>query len=198
VAMQFKHRVLVVDDDSGIRNVTAVVLQVNNYSVSSAENGVAAIPILKSTRPHVMISDLRMPEMDGYELLRLARRFFPAMGTIVVSALDGTEMPGRDLADAIFVKGDYRVPDLLEAVADLSAQYPLRIGNGRSPVSPSWIAQEHRSALWIICKECLACFALSLAEMGQAGMHNRWCPSCSQKVRFMVQPGALEAVAAAA
>ena len=74
MAMQFKYRALVVDDDSGIRNVTTMVLQVNNYDVSSAENGIAAIPILKNTRPHVMISDLRMPDMNGYELLRMARQ----------------------------------------------------------------------------------------------------------------------------
>lgn len=187
MAMQFKHRVLVVDDDSGIRNVTAVVLQVNNYDVSSAENGIAAIPILKNTRPHVMISDLRMPDMDGYELLRLVRRFFPAMGTIVVSALEGIEAPGSDVADAVFTKGDYSVPDLLECVSDLAGRYPLRQPSVKTAVSPSWIPQDDGRNFWAACNECLTCFSLPLSQLGYSGMHRAYCPSCGQKIRFVMQ-----------
>jgi len=65
--MQFRHRVLTVDDDPGIRNITTMLLQVNNYDVSAVENGIEALSVLRNQRPHVMISDIRMPYMDGYE-----------------------------------------------------------------------------------------------------------------------------------
>jgi CheY-like chemotaxis protein len=197
MAMEFKYRVLVVDDDSKIRNVTAVILQMNNYDVSSAENGIAAIPILKNTRPHVMISDLRMPDMDGYELLRMARRFFPAMGTIVVSALEG-EVPGRDIADAIFAKGGYRVPELLECVSDLAALYPILRPSLKTTVSPSWVPQNDGRNFWAACNECLTCFSLPLSQVGYSGMHRAYCPSCGQKIRFMMQQVHSDVVAIAA
>jgi CheY-like chemotaxis protein len=197
MAMEFKYRVLVVDDDSKIRNVTAVILQMNNYDVSSAENGIAAIPILKNTRPHVMISDLRMPDMDGYELLRMARRFFPAMGTIVVSALEG-EVPGRDTADAVFAKGGYSVPELLECVSGLAGLYPILRPSLKTTVSPSWVPQNDGRNFWAACNECLTCFSLPLSQVGYSGMHRAYCPSCGQKIRFMMQQVHSDVVAIAA
>jgi CheY-like chemotaxis protein len=198
MAMEFKYRVLVVDDDSEIRNVTAVILQMNNYDVSSAENGIAAIPILKNTQPRVMITDLRMPDMDGHELLRMARRFFPAMGAIVVSALEGIEAPGRDVADAVFAKGDYDVPDLLECVSDLAGRYPLRQANVKTAVSPSWIPQTDGRNFWAACNECLTCFSLPLSQLAYSGMHRAYCPSCGQRIRFMMQQMHSDVVAIAA
>jgi CheY-like chemotaxis protein len=186
MAIQLKHRVLVVDDDSGVRNITTLVLQVNNYDVSSAENGIAAIPLLKSTRPHVMISDLRMPEMDGYELLRIARRFFPEMATIVLSA-EGNAMPGRDLADAVFAKGDCSVPKLLECVSDMAGRYPIRQPSFKTAVSPSWIAEGDGRHFWTACNECLTCFSLPLSHLTYSGMHRGYCPSCGQRIRFRMQ-----------
>jgi CheY-like chemotaxis protein len=198
MAIQFKHRVLIVDDDSGIRNITSMVLEVNNYDVAAAENGIEAIPLLKNKRPHVLISDLRMPYMDGYELLHLARRFFPDMGAIILSGFDGGRVPGNELADAVFAKGDYSVPDLLNCVSDLASRYPLREPGPRSLVSPSWISSEVGPTLWVACRECLGCFPLPLSEMEHTGMHREKCPSCSQNVRFMVPEDALDTMRIAA
>jgi CheY-like chemotaxis protein len=187
VVMQFKHRVLIVDDDPGIRNIAAMVLQINNYDVEAAENGIEAVFVLKRQKPHVMISDLRMPYMDGYELLRLARRFFPAMGAIVVSGLEGIEAPGGDLADAVFAKGEYSVADLLNCVSDLASRYPLREPSVESPVSQSWISRDDRRNFWTACNECLTCFSRPLSQVAFSGMHRAYCPSCGQRIRFMMQ-----------
>jgi CheY-like chemotaxis protein len=198
MTMQFRHRVLIVDDDPGVRSIAAMVLQINNYDVAAAENGIEAVPILKNKRPHVMIADLRMPYMDGYELLRLARRFFPAMGAIVVSGLEGGDAPGSDLADAVFAKGHYSVPDLLECVADLAASYPLRELSVKSPVSPSWISQDGPRNFWVACNECLACFSLPLSQLAYSGMHRAYCSSCGHRIRFMVQQDASDMMIIAA
>ena len=198
MVMQFKHRVLIVDDDSGIRNITAMVLQISNYDVEAAENGIEAISVLKRKRPHVMISDLRMPYMDGYELLRLTRRFFPAMGAIVVSGLEGIEAPGGDLADAVFAKGEYRVAELLNCVSDLASRYPLRKPSVESPVSQSWISMDDRRNFWTACNECLTCFSRPRSQVAFSGMHRAYCPSCGQRIRFMMQQVRSEVVAIAA
>jgi CheY-like chemotaxis protein len=187
MTMQLKRRVLIVDDDPGIRDITSMVLQVNNYDVAAVENGIEAVAILKHKRPHVMISDIRMPYMDGYELLRLARRFYPGMGTIVVSALERGEAPGKELADAVFAKGDYRVPDLLDCVSDLASRYPVRESSVKSPVSQSWISMDDRRTVWAACNECLSCFSLPLSQLTYSGKHRGYCPSCGQGMRFMMQ-----------
>lgn len=196
--MQFKHRVLTVDDDPGIRNITTMLLQVNNYDARDVENGIEAVTILKIMRPHVMISDIRMPHMNGYELLRFARRFFPAMGAIVVSALDETEAPGGDLADAVFTKGNYSVADLLECVADLASRYPLREPIVKGPVSQSWISTNDPRTFWTACNECMACFSLPLSQMSYSGMHKGYCPSCGQIIRFVMQQTVPETMTIAA
>jgi CheY-like chemotaxis protein len=198
MVMQFKHRVLIVDDDPGIRNIAAMVLQINNYDVEAAENGIEAISVLKRKRPHVMISDLRMPYMDGYELLRLTRRFFPAMGAIVVSGLEGIEAPGGDLADAVFAKGEYSVADLLNCVSDLASRYPLRKPSVESPVSQSWISMDDRRTCWAACNVCLACFSLPVSQLGYSGMHRAYCPACGQKIRFMMRQVQTEVMTTAA
>jgi CheY-like chemotaxis protein len=198
MAMQFKHRVLIVDDDPGIRNVATMVLQINNYDVEAAENGIEAVSVLKRQKPRVMISDLRMPYMDGYELLRLARRFFPAMGAIVVSGLEGIEAPGGDLADAVFAKGEYSVADLLNCVSDLVSRYPLREPSVESPVSQSWISMDDPRTFWTACNECLTCFSRPLSQVVYSGMHRTYCPACGQKIRFMMQQVRSEVVAIAA
>jgi CheY-like chemotaxis protein len=198
MGMQFKHRVLIVDDDPGIRNIAAMVLQINNYDVEAAENGIEAVFVLKRQKPHVMISDLRMPYMDGYELLRLARRFFPAMGAIVVSGLEGIEAPGGDLADAVFAKGEYSVADLLNCVSDLASRYPLRKPSVESPVSQSWISRDDRRNFWTACNECLTCFSRPLSQVAFSGMHRAYCPSCGQRIRFMMQQVRSEVVPIAA
>jgi CheY-like chemotaxis protein len=196
--MQFRHRVLTVDDDPGIRNITTMLLQVNNYDVSAVENGIEALSVLRNQRPHVMISDIRMPYMDGYELLRFARRFFPAMGAIVVSALDDAEAPGSDLADAVFIKGEYGVADLLKCVAGLASRYPLREPAGKSLMSQTWISTDDPRTFWAACNECLSCFSLPLSQMTYSGMHRGYCPSCGQRIRFMMQQTAPETMPLAA
>lgn len=198
MAMQLKHCVLIVDDDPGIRDIAAMVLQINNYEVETAENGIEAISILKRERPRVMISDLSMPYMNGYELLRLTRRFFPAMGAIVVSGLEGMEAPGGDLADAVFAKGEYSVADLLSCVSDLASRYPFRRLSVKSHVSQSWISMDDRRNFWTACNECLTCFSRPLSQMAFSGMHRAYCPSCGQSIRFMMQQAQTEAMPIAA
>jgi CheY-like chemotaxis protein len=198
MAMQFMHRVLIVEDDPGMRRITTMMLQVNDYKVTAVENGIEAVPVLKNQTPHVMISDLSMPYMDGYELLRLTRRFFPAMGAIVLSGLDGDKAPGKDLVDAVFSKGDYSVRDLLACVADLAARYPLRGPSEKTPISQSWISMDDRRNFWAACNECLTCFSLPLSQLTYSGMHRGYCPSCGQTVRFQMPQDAPDRLAIAA
>jgi signal transduction histidine kinase len=62
--------ILLVDDEEGIRKVLSIVLCDMGYHVLTAQNGVEALRIFKDERPPIVLTDIKMPEMDGIELLR--------------------------------------------------------------------------------------------------------------------------------
>jgi DNA-binding NtrC family response regulator len=78
----FKCRVLVVDDDPLVLQMTAAILRSFGYSVRTAEGGFVALKILREVLPDIILSDLRMPGMSGFELLSIVRRRFPHIPTI--------------------------------------------------------------------------------------------------------------------
>jgi len=66
--------ILIADDDPGICLAVSDYLELSGYSVISAQNGKEALSLLQSYRPHLLISDIRMPIVDGYELVRQVRQ----------------------------------------------------------------------------------------------------------------------------
>jgi pilus assembly protein CpaE len=79
-------RVLVVDDDDMMRKMTSGILTRHGFDVLNAENGRDALAQVQSTRPDLILLDVMMPEMDGYEACRRIRAD-PATGTIPVLML---------------------------------------------------------------------------------------------------------------
>lgn len=73
--------VLAVDDEPESLNLIARILRSYKATVITASNGVEALKKLKSERPDVLISDIAMPEMDGYELIKEIRQKERAQGT---------------------------------------------------------------------------------------------------------------------
>jgi len=66
--------ILVVDDEPGIRLSVSDYLEMSGYSVIAAENGQKALEMLEEYQPHLIVTDITMPEMDGYELVRRVRQ----------------------------------------------------------------------------------------------------------------------------
>ena len=85
--MQSPHHVLVVDDDEGIRDLIAMALSSVGYEVASAPDGAAALELLTTSRPAVILLDMLMPNMDGWEFARrYAQRPGPHAPIIVLTA----------------------------------------------------------------------------------------------------------------
>ena len=63
------HKVLVVDDDSGIRDALRMILEYEGYEVLSAPDGKTALADLDGTRIDAILLDIKMPGMDGFEIL---------------------------------------------------------------------------------------------------------------------------------
>ena len=67
-------RILVVDDERSMRELLAIVLRREGYEVLLAENGRAAVDTLEREPVDLLISDIKMPDLSGVEVLRAAKR----------------------------------------------------------------------------------------------------------------------------
>ena len=77
--------ILLVDDEAGIRKVLGIALTDLGYSVHTAENGVDALRIFKDVQPPIVLTDIKMPEMDGIELLRHLKKLSPDTEVIMIT-----------------------------------------------------------------------------------------------------------------
>ncbi|MFT6331964.1 MAG: CheY-like chemotaxis protein [Lentimonas sp.] len=71
--MTYKAKILFVEDEIDIRETIAGVLESENYEVFQAENGKQGLEVFLTKKPDLVISDIMMPEIDGYQLLKLIR-----------------------------------------------------------------------------------------------------------------------------
>ncbi len=122
-----KRQVLVVDDDASVRDTVARLLMSAGYDVVAAEDGLEALLHLNKVIPDVIVSDLNMPGMSGFDLLSVVRRCFPG---IVIVAMSGAysnsdELPAEVVADGFYSKGE-NPNNLFGILAQLLRNVPAR------------------------------------------------------------------------
>lgn len=115
--------ILVVDDDLGTRLCVGDYLEISGYSVIKAENGQQALDLLEKSWPHLMITDITMPEMDGYDLVRQVRSrpIFRLLPVIFLTAHTSTEerVKGYNLGCDIYLPKPFELPELGAIVRSL-------------------------------------------------------------------------------
>ena len=77
--------ILLVDDEEGIRKVLSIALSDMGYEVHTAENGLEALRIFNDERPSIVMTDIKMPEMDGIELLRRLKKISADTEVIMIT-----------------------------------------------------------------------------------------------------------------
>jgi len=123
---QFRHRILIVDDEPSIRENAGIILESEGYEVLTASDGLDGLHALSKSLPDLIISDLNMPRMSGFEFLAIVRKRFPHIATIAVSGEYITSKNPSMLADAFLHKGQYSAEQLFQEVAKLLAASPIR------------------------------------------------------------------------
>jgi CheY-like chemotaxis protein len=113
--------VLIVEDDPDIREITRRQLETENWEILEAENGLKALEILAHKIPGLIILDLMMPEMDGFEFVHELRKQpqWREIPVVVVTAKELTEEDCEQLngyVERIFQKSCYERENLLEEV----------------------------------------------------------------------------------
>ena len=181
-------RVLAVDDDPIYVAMVKTMLESASYDVQTAGNGFEALATLKRSLPDLVVSDLRMPEMSGFELLTILRRRFPQIPTIAVSGELSADALSGSLADMFLEKGCYSPARLLASIRDLLDRSPLRPPLPQLEKTPVCLPQTSTGKYWLMCNECLRGF-LFRSEDSEAGKpKSAWCPFCKAELPYFVDP----------
>ena len=112
-------RLLLVEDDPAVRRSLGEALREAGYDVCLAEHAEQALAHLAETRPEVVLTDVRMPGMDGISLLKILRERVPGTDVVVMTAFD--DMPTvvsamREGAFELLVK-PLRLADVRDVIA---------------------------------------------------------------------------------
>ncbi len=83
--MDEKLTILVVDDEEILRSLLEKILRKEGYEVLLAPGGADALRILEANHVDIMVSDIKMPEMDGFELLKAIKAVKPDVGVIMMT-----------------------------------------------------------------------------------------------------------------
>src|SRR6185436_1306291 len=89
--MEQKGRILIVDDEANARMALAELLRDEGYSVETAADGFKALPKLDDFSPDLVLTDLKMPGMDGLELMRKARDEEPERVVVLMTAFGSVD-----------------------------------------------------------------------------------------------------------
>lgn len=82
--------ILIVDDEEMMRNLLNRILSREGYKIRSAEDGVVALEVLKAEKVDIILSDMKMPRMNGFELLKIVKNEYPKIGVIIMTAYGDT------------------------------------------------------------------------------------------------------------
>lgn len=84
-------KLLVIDDDSAVTDLLSLLLKSNGFEVSATNNSSDGLGIIRDSSPDVVILDLMMPEMDGWQICKAVREF-SQVPIIILSALNDPSM----------------------------------------------------------------------------------------------------------
>lgn len=156
-------KILLVDDEPSIRFILSAILEQAGYTVTVAEDGFAALRKIQQTMPDLVITDLRMPNMNGFELLSVIRTRFPELPTVAISGeFVRVDLQQGPLAHAFFQKGNYAVPDFLAKISELLTGPSIPAPASRLE-PPVW-APTGDAPVMLTCTTCLRSFPIEPCE----------------------------------
>jgi len=191
-------RILIVDDDAVFCEVATRLLRDSGYEVRCAEDGFEGLAMLKEQLPDLIISDLNMPRMSGFEFLSIVRRRHPHIPVVIVSGeFVGSEWPTGVIADAYFQKGGEHSPTVLvNKIRELLEKSTLRPQHGKTGTVPVWIPLTGKDYFVLTCVHCLRSFSLPVPKNGdlQKASGTAACEFCGNEVQYVLDLALVEEV----
>jgi len=113
-------RILVVDDDRGMQDVLDIMLSRAGYQVATADDGAAALEIIRKKKFDLVITDLKMPRVDGIDLLKGVKETAPDTAVILLTAFASGETALAAMREGAYdyVEKNFNVDDMLAIVRD--------------------------------------------------------------------------------
>jgi len=122
-----KARVLIAEDNLQIQVLLSTILEEAGYKVRLAVDGLAALEEMRTESPDILLSDLNMPGMSGFELLPIVRDQFPATCVVAMSsAFSGDDLPSEVVADAFYQKAT-NIVSLLQIMETMTSLNGCRL-----------------------------------------------------------------------
>jgi len=189
MSVNAKTRILVVEDDVSVRLTISKLLIDQGYEVSTAGDGFDALLQLRDTVPDLILSDLNMPQMSGFELLSVVRRRFPEILVVASSgAYYSSEIPSGVIADAFYAKGEESSSRLLEIIANLIQKGSVGHKGQNAPV---WIprnGKDHNGKPYVLltCTQCLRSFPFTVDHEPTGEVLQTSCIYCLDEVTYII------------
>ena len=180
--------IVVVDDDPILLSLLSELLKEHGYAVHTTPDGFAALAVIRDQVPDVLLSDLNMPRMTGFELLSVVRRRYPKIAVIAMSgAHAGLKVSPGIAADGFYAKGFSSVFGLLDILRNVDRQ---DIRQSRRAAAPIWIPglpihQGDLSTTAVACPECLRVFCHPVRNDLALPQESR-CPHCQYSVQLAI------------
>lgn len=185
-------KLLIVDDEPATRLVLSQILTNLGHEVRCAEDGFEALKSIRETMPDVLLSDLNMPGMSGFELLSVVRRRLPGVYVIATSgAYTGNSVPLGVAADAFYEKAS-GIQTLLAILKSITTgtMSPYRSVSDSAPI---WISRTEcspngHSLMAINCPHCLR-NSTQLCPDSVLAVHQTTCLYCGSAIYYaIIQP----------
>lgn len=112
-------RILVVDDEQAVRDLLSKTLTMADYDVDAADDGPSALEKMRAVEYDLLITDLKMPGMDGLSVIREARKLAADLRVIIITgySTEASAIEAINLGVSGYLTKPFRLPRILEAAA---------------------------------------------------------------------------------
>jgi len=182
------NNIVIADDNQDLLRVLAAIFDQYGYAVRTACEGFTALALIRDYAPDILLSDLNMPGMSGFELLSIVRRRFPEIAVIAMSGeYSGLAIPPDVAADGFYSKGSSSIVRLFEVLGAIGDEETRRSTRTLTPV---WIPAVTIYAgatvtFTAACPECLRAF-VNTARYCESERQESCCPHCSAPLQLAV------------
>jgi CheY-like chemotaxis protein len=185
-----KPSLLIVDDDERLRASLSQLFCQLQHAVLCAEDGFSALRQIREQEPRVIVSDLQMPGMSGFEFLSVVNRRFPRIHVVAMSgAYAGPEVPDGIAADAFYAKGT-SVKTLVQMVAEGARARKPAGARTQRPGKPQWVPSNGHDGqgheyVSIACPDCLRTFPQAPPALGPVVRETN-CAYCAREILYAI------------
>ena len=124
--------ILVVDDDPSILSTVADILEFEGYTVERAANGAEGLAVVERMRPRLVLLDMRMPVLDGWQFARTLKERGIKLPILVMTAAQDARRWAQEIGAQGYISKPFELPDLLAAVERFRVNH-----RGSNPPGPN-------------------------------------------------------------